>query len=249
MSSRRRASEESAASESRGSSLERTPPAPRQTSVRLTAGSGERSGRSGGSQVGRVTLARSNGSGATVSAVRHRSGRTPRRPTPVVRRSRTRRDDTSADAEERASVTELSDAADEQSGRRSRRGGSGRTRYGASVTLQSGESADSTRLTWYDRMMPDFLLNLTAPITGYESRLDSDIDDEEYEILERQRLKRNRRVRRRLLALILIATATTAFLYSRGRIFRRAGVKAAASTLKQRIEGGLARSIQETMGK
>lgn len=97
--------------------------------------------------------------------------------------------------------------------------------------------------------MPECILNMSSPITGYEGRLDSDVDDEEYEILERQRLKRNRRVRRRLLTLMLIATAASVFFYTRGRMFRKVGVKAAMSSMKHRIEDGLAKSIQETMGK
>jgi len=97
--------------------------------------------------------------------------------------------------------------------------------------------------------MPEFVLNMTAPITGYESRLESDIEDEEYEILERERLRRNRRVRRRLLTLVLLATAASVFMYTRGRIGQRVGVKAAVSSMKHRLEEGLAKSIHDTMGK
>lgn len=120
---------------------------------------------------------------------------------------------------------------------------------GAVVSTYQRYPSDPTELAWYDRLMPDFVLNMTAPLTGYESRLDSDIDDDEYEILERQRLKRNRRIRRRLLTLVLLASAGALFMYSRGKLMRKGSVKAAVSTMKHRLEDGLAKSIQETMGK
>lgn len=104
-------------------------------------------------------------------------------------------------------------------------------------------------LAWYERLMPDFFLNMTAPLTGYEPILDSDVEDEEYEILERQRLKRNRRIRRRLITMMLLAGAAGLFMYYRGRVLRRVGVRAAMCTMKHRIEDGLAKSIHETMGK
>lgn len=99
--------------------------------------------------------------------------------------------------------------------------------------------------------MPEFILNLSAPITGYENRLDSDVEDEDYEILERQRLKRNRRIRRRLLTVMLVATTVGVFMYTRGRMFRagRMGIKGAVNTMKHRLEGGLAKTVAETMGK
>lgn len=97
--------------------------------------------------------------------------------------------------------------------------------------------------------MPECLLSMSAPITGYETRLDSDVEDDEFELLERQRLKRNRRVRRRLLTLILVAAVAAGLMYSRGRMMRRTGIKAAASTLKNRIEDGLSKAVHDTMGK
>lgn len=107
----------------------------------------------------------------------------------------------------------------------------------------------ANELTWFERMMPECILTMTAPLTGYESRLDSDVEDDEYEILERHRLKSNRRVRRRLLTLMLLAGAAGFFMYYRGRMVRKMGVKAAVSSMKHRLEDGLAKSIQETMGK
>lgn len=105
------------------------------------------------------------------------------------------------------------------------------------------------QLNWYERLMPECVLSMTAPITGYENRLDSDVEEDEYEILERQRIKRNRKVRRRLLTLVLIAAAASAFMYSQGRLFRRVGVRATMTGLQNRLEHGLSKSIQDTMGK
>lgn len=121
---------------------------------------------------------------------------------------------------------------------------------GRSASLSATETnTNPDNLSWYERLLPECFLNLSAPITGYEDRLESDIDDEEYEILERQRLKRNKRIRRRLLTVMLIATAAGVFMYTRGRMFRKVGVKAAMNTMKHRLEDGFAKSIQETMGK
>lgn len=115
---------------------------------------------------------------------------------------------------------------------------------------QNNINNNRQQLSWYERLMPECFLTMTSPITGYESRLDSDVeDDDEYEILERQRLKRNKRVRRRLLTLVLLAAAASAFMYSQGRLFRKVGVRATMSGLKHRLEDGLSKSIQETMGK
>lgn len=104
----------------------------------------------------------------------------------------------------------------------------------------------TTGLCWYERLMPEFLLNMTSPITGYENSIDSDVEDDEYEILERQRVKRNRRIRRRLAGLLLVAAAATAFVYARGRMGRRLGVQAAVNTMAGKIENGISK-IQDRL--
>lgn len=105
-------------------------------------------------------------------------------------------------------------------------------------------------LAWYERLLPECVLAMSSPITGYETRLDSDVDQQEYEILERERLRRNRRIRRRLATLLLVAGAASAVMYlANGRLFRRAGVRAGVSTFKHRLEDGLSRTIHDTLGK
>ena len=256
MTTRRRRSQDVGASEFdeqalSGSSEERSPPSPppRQTSIR----SSRRTNETGSASQVRVST-RSAGPA-------QRSGRA-RRPTPVARRRRrvaANQADSDLSAEEEEEGDEEAAAEAGAEGNRSRRGrqargerqNNGRVR-GAQLTMTTTGTnlpANQNELSWYERLMPEFVLNMTAPITGYESRLESDIEDEEYEILERERLRRNRRVRRRLLTLVLLATAASVFMYTRGRIGQRVGVKAAVSSMKHRLEEGLAKSIHDTMGK
>lgn len=97
--------------------------------------------------------------------------------------------------------------------------------------------ANEVRLNWYERLLPECLLNITAPITGYEARLDSDIDEDEYDILERNRLKRNKRIRRRLMTVMLGAIAGAAFLAYKGNFRpKTGGVKAAVDSVKHGIQ-------------
>lgn len=230
----------------------------RQASVRV--------GRSGA----RVSIARSSRAGSSPSpppppptSGRQRSSRV-RRPTPIVRRggnnrrSSTNRSSALTDEEftnESSPVNKNTSNSRSRStrGRRSRMQADIETNNGQvrhiTATSSSSNRMNSSDLSWYERLLPEFLLNLSAPITGYEDRLDLDTDEEDFEILERQRLKRNKRIRRRLLTVMLIATAAGVFMYTKGRMFRKVGVKAAMNTMKHRIEGGLAKSIQETMGK
>lgn len=227
----------------RDSSEDRSPG--RQTTVRLSRRAG-----TGGGQT-RVSMNRS-GNSASLSATSTRgNGTRSRRATPVARRRR------------RAVEYDYNDYDDDYNDDDTpTRNGRGRNARGTTTTVSldrnQGEAVATYRrdsngnpadLAWYDRLMPDFVLNMTAPLTGYESRLDSDVDDDEYDILERQRLKRNRRIRRRLLTLVLLATAGAVFMYTRGKVMRKVGVKVAVSNMKHRIEDGLAKSIQETMGK
>lgn len=227
----------------------------RQASVRV--------GKSGA----RVSIARSSRAGSSPSPSppatgRQRSSRA-RRPTPIVRRGgnnrRSSANRSSALTDEE--FTNESSPVNNTSNSRSRSGRGRRSRMQADIETSNGQvrhiaatSSSSNRmnssdLSWYERLLPEFLLNLSAPITGYEDRLDLDTNEEDFEILERQRLKRNKRIRRRLLTVMLIATAAGVFMYTKGRMFRKVGVKAAVNTMKHRIEGGLAKSIQETMGK
>lgn len=235
----------------------------RQASVRI--------GRTGA----RVSIARSSRGGGSSSPTtppqggRQRSSRV-RRSTPVARKSASSRrqniNRSSALTDEEEFADEMSpmnsnNNINSSSGSRSRSARGRRSRMQADIETNNGRTRRTATLStteantnpdglsWYERLLPEFLLSLSAPITGYEDRLDSDIDDEEYEILERQRLKRNKRIRRRLFTVMLIATAAGAFIYTRGRMFRKVGVKAAMSTMKHRLEDGFAKSIQETMGK
>lgn len=119
------------------------------------------------------------------------------------------------------------------------------------ATVSTNASSNPNQMSWYERLMPEFLLSLTSPITGYESRLDSDVEDEiederDYEILETQRLRRNRGIRRRLAGFLLIAAAASAFMYTRGRLSRRMGVHAAVSSVAGKIESGINR-IQDRL--
>lgn len=212
----------------------------RQTEVRLSRRAG-----SGGGQT-RVSVNRS-GNSASLSASTSRGNATrARRATPVATRRR------------RAVDYDEEDFDDDEvpvRGRRQRNARAtttaslDRNQGGSVATYRRSSSGNPSDLAWYDHLMPDFLLNMTAPLTGYESRLDSDVEDDEYDILERQRLKRNRRIRRRLLTLLFLASAGAVFMYTRGKIMRKVGVKVAVSNMKHRIEDGLAKSIQETMGK
>lgn len=129
---------------------------------------------------------------------------------------------------------------------RAERSGNGSSRL---VARREQRGSGNGGLSWFEQLLPECLLNATAPITGYESRLESDVEDDEYEILERQRMKRNKRVRRRLVAFILIGAAVSAFMYSQGRWFRRPSVRATAMSGLQRLESGLSKSIKETIGK
>lgn len=121
----------------------------------------------------------------------------------------------------------------------------------AVASNQDGNDRSSVGLTWYERLMPSFMLNMTAPLTGYENEVShSDIeDDEEYAVLDRSRIKRNRRIRRRLVTIMFLAAAASLLIYTRGRVLKKVGVKAAVTSMKQRIEDGLAKTVQETMGK
>lgn len=106
------------------------------------------------------------------------------------------------------------------------------------------------RLAWYERILPECVLAMSSPITGYETRLEADVDDEEYAILERERIRRNRRIRRRIATLLLVAGAASAVMYlANGRLFRRAAVKAGVNSFKHRLEDGLTRTIHDTLGK
>lgn len=171
--------------------------------------------------VAKSRRASSQGRKSTRSSVSARSR--VRRPTPMVRvsgRAANRIDE----ADEEAQVAYNND------GRQIR----------ASLTTRR----NSDGLRWYDRLIPEFMLNMTAPITGYERQVESDYeDDDEFEILERQRLRRNRRIRRRLLALVIAAAAATAFFYSKGKLPKKNGVQAAVSSVAQRIEDGISKKI------
>lgn len=102
---------------------------------------------------------------------------------------------------------------------------------------------------------------MTAPITGYETALDEiedELNDEELELLERQRFRRNRRIRRRLLAIVLVASLASAYFIYRGRApspgllgMRRApqGVRETIGEMAHRFEDGLSKTIHDTMGK
>lgn len=230
----------------------------RQTSIRLSR---------------RTTAAAANassGSSGRKSATRNR------RPTPIVRARRStaasRRAAGAAEAEEEEQVVESysdDEETQDQEGNSEQRA---HTKYsttqrrnpdGSTTTKRSrrvsrravaagraaGES--STGLSWYERIMPNFMLNMTAPLTGYENEVaDSDVDeDEEYAILDRSRIKRNRRIRRRLVTFMLLAAAASLFMYTRGRLLKKVGVRAAVCSMKQRIEDGLSKTVQETMGK
>lgn len=233
--------------DSRDSSEDRSP-VRQSSSVRIS----RRSAPGGGSQ-SRVSLSRT---GNTTSRGGSNSARA-RRPTPVAARRRRVADDYDED---------YFDDDDEDAARggnlsSSRRQRGARTNTSASATFDRNQGAATATyrrysspanpndLTWYDRLMPDFVLNMTAPLTGYESRLNLDVEDEEYEILERERLRRNRRIRRRLLTLMFLATAGAVVMYTRGKLMRKVGVKLAVNNMKHRIEDGLVKSIHETMGK
>lgn len=144
------------------------------------------------------------------------------------------------------------------------RTGGGRT---ARVNFSSGATANGRRrtaldgspLSWYERLMPECVLNVTAPLTGYETQLDSressELDEHELELLERQRLKRNRKIRRRLLTIMLVASIATTFFVMRGRGMlrgaggRAGGVKAALGEFTHRIEDGFGKKLHDTLGK
>lgn len=137
----------------------------------------------------------------------------------------------------------------------------------ASAAERRAAAARDLGLTWYERLMPECLLGLTAPITGYESdaaaalrRARPRASQLELDLLERQRLSRNRRIRRRLVALLLVASLASAFFVYRGRasqpgggLFgaRRApqGVRQVVGEMAHRFEDGLSRTIHDTMGK
>lgn len=138
-----------------------------------------------------------------------------RRATPMVRIRRRSRPESDSENESQVSY--------DNDGRRIR----------AMISTSKRESED---MTWYERLIPEFFLNLTAPVTGYENSLEPDIEDHEYEILERQRLRRNRRIRRRLFAVFVIVAAASAYMYSKGRLPKRGGVQAAMSSVAHRIE-------------
>lgn len=88
-------------------------------------------------------------------------------------------------------------------------------------------------LSWYERLMPECLLSITAPITGYSGQSFHEMSysssanssrnsanrysQQELAELERQRLRRNRRIRRRLLAIFLAASLASAYFIYRGR--------------------------------
>lgn len=114
----------------------------------------------------------------------------------------------------------------------------------------SSSGSQGQRLAWYERLLPECVLAMSSPLTGYETALEPDVADEEYEILERERVRRNRRIRKRLLTLLFMAGAATAFVYvANGRLFRKVAVKASVNTIKHRFEDGLVRTIHDTMGK
>jgi hypothetical protein len=125
--------------------------------------------------------------------------------------------------------------------------GAGRSTTQRQVTVTS-DGCHSPPLTWYERMMPECLLTLTAPITGYEHQLETrpDMDPIECEILERERIRRNRRIRRRVLTIVVAASLASAYFIWRGRIpGRRPGVRGAITS----VADGLSKSIHDTMGK
>lgn len=148
-----------------------------------------------------------------------------RRSTPMVRSTRTPRPGALDDVSDEESEISYND-----DGRRLR----------ATVSTNRSDG-----LAWYERLIPDFFLNMTAPVTGYENRLESDVEEDEYEILERQRLKRNRRIRRRLFALVAVAAAATAFFYYRGKLPKKSGVQAAMSSMAHRLESGISKKMHD----
>jgi len=107
--------------------------------------------------------------------------------------------------------------------------------------------------------MPEFLLRMTSPLTGYETALDhieEELNDEELELLERQRFRRNRRIRRRVLTVCLVAGLASAYFIYRGRGsngsflgFRRSPVRGTIGEMAHRVEEGLSKTIHDTMGK
>lgn len=130
----------------------------------------------------------------------------------------------------------------------------GRTaRLNVSTQVDSRTALDGSQLNWYERLMPECILNMTAPLTGYEVELVEahrrDLDDEQLEHLELLRFERNRKVRRRLLTLMLVAGAISVAFYMRGRVIRKTGVRAALGEMKHRIEDGLSKTLHDTMGK
>lgn len=168
----------------------------------------------------------------------------------VVRRNRNHQLNHHDDSSDRSDNDDLPRLAAQVTNRRQRRqvGIDTRSAKGSqtrvSVTgARSRAALAGPQLSWYERLMPEFLLNMTAPLTGYESRLDSDIDDDDYEILERQRLRRNRRIRRRMLVLALVATVASVALAMRGKFVRKTGVKAVIGEMKHRLEDGLSKTI------
>lgn len=239
----------------------RLPRQTRQASVRVTRGS------SGAGSSTRISASRSGRSRTAVTSSAgsrsHRSART-RRPTPIVRRGSTRaatksprQQQQEPDDSSQQSTVLTDEELDQLDGLGSykssvsKRNGSGyrpRNRVTINTSRTEELGPKGNQLSWYERMMPECLLTMTSPITGYEARLDSDVDESEYDILERQRQKRNKRVRRRLITLILIAAAASAFAYSQGHLFRRMGVRATMTDLTHRLETGLAKSVKK-LGK
>lgn len=120
-----------------------------------------------------------------------------------------------------------------------------------SVRLATARRRPNDTRRWYDRLLPDYVLELTSPLTGYEARVDPDVGDEEYYILERERVRRNERIRRRLLTVMLVAAAAGAFYYARGRWIRSCrptDVRNAMSSMARKIEDGLSKSMIDKMG-
>lgn len=120
-----------------------------------------------------------------------------------------------------------------------------------SVRLATARRRPNDIRRWYDCLLPDCVLELTSPLTGYEARIDPGVGDDEYDILERERLRRNIRIRRRLLTVMLVAAAAGAFYYARGRwirSYRPTDVRTAMSSMARKLEDGLSKTMIDKMG-
>lgn len=122
----------------------------------------------------------------------------------------------------------------------------------AAVALRSAARRGADELSWYERLLPECLLSLTAPLTGYERQSDmGHLNERECAILERERLRRNRRVRRRLVLILAVASIASAYFFYRGRVPMRRpqGVRGTINEVAHRIEDGLSKTFHDTVGK